>query len=87
MLHKQVSDTTNSFGYWIRRQRKALDLTQQAIADRVGCSLAAIKKIEGDERRPSLQITERLADILRVSANQREIFWEVARSLPSSTLP
>ena len=35
-------ETTNSFGYWIRRQRKALDLTQQALADKVGCSIAAI---------------------------------------------
>ena len=41
-------ETTASFGYWIRRQRKAFDLTQQALAKRVGCSLAAIKKIEGD---------------------------------------
>jgi non-specific serine/threonine protein kinase len=74
-------ETTISFGYWIRRQRKALDLTQQALADRVGCSLAAIKKIEGDERRPSRQIAERLADILGVPAGQREIFLEVARGI------
>ena len=74
-------ESTSSFGYWIRRQRKALDLTQQALAERVGCSLAAIKKIEGDERRPSRQIAERLADILGVQANQREIFLEVARGL------
>ena len=26
-------ETTISFGYWIRRQRKALDLTQQALAE------------------------------------------------------
>src|SRR5262245_95782 len=76
-------DTTTSFGYWIRRQRKALDLTQQALADRVGCSVAAIKKIEGDERKPSRQIAERLADVLDVSADQREIFLEVARGLRS----
>jgi predicted ATPase/class 3 adenylate cyclase len=74
-------ETTNSFGYWIRRQRKALDLTQHALADRVGCSVAAIKKIESDERRPSRQIAERLADILVVPASQREIFLEVARGL------
>src|SRR6266498_3265330 len=74
-------ETTISFGYWIRRQRKALDLTQQVLAERVGCSLAAIKKIESDERRPSRQIAERLADILGVAANQREIFLEVARGL------
>ena len=75
---------TVSFGYWIRRQRKALDLTQQALADRVGCSLAAIKKIESDERRPSRQIAERMADVLGVPANQREIFLEVARGLRSA---
>jgi len=74
-------ETTSSFGYWIRRQRKALDLTQQALADRVGCSLAAIKKIEGDERRPSRQIAERLADVLDVPAAQREVFLEVARGV------
>ena len=74
-------ETTGSFGYWIRRQRKALDLTQQALAERVGCSLAAIKKIEGDERHPSRQIAERLADILGVPAGQREMFLAVARGL------
>ena len=74
-------ETTNSFGYWIRRQRKALDLTQQALADRVGCSLAEIKKIERDERRPSRQIAERMAEALGVSADQREIFLECARGL------
>ena len=76
-------ETTSSFGYWIRRQRKALDLTQQALADRVGCSLAAIKKIEGDERRPSRQIAERLADVLGVRAEQRGIFLDVARGIRS----
>src|SRR6266498_1078566 len=74
-------ETTNSFGYWIRRQRKALDLTQQMLADRVGCSLAAIKKIENDERRPSRQIAERLAVVLGVPATQREIFMGVERGL------
>jgi DNA-binding XRE family transcriptional regulator len=72
-------ETTISFGYWIRRQRKAFDLTQQMLAERVGCSLAAIKKIEWDERRPSRQIAGRRAEILNVSADQREIFLEVAR--------
>src|SRR6266498_1674297 len=74
-------ETTISFGYWIRRQRKALDLTQQVLAERVGCSLAAIKKIESDERRPSRQIAERMADILSVSDSQRELFLEVARGI------
>ncbi|HEY5903095.1 MAG TPA: helix-turn-helix domain-containing protein [Anaerolineales bacterium] len=74
-------ETTSSFGYWVRRQRKSLDLTQQQLADQVGCSLAAIKKIETDQRRPSRQIAERLADSLGVPANQRGVFLEVARGL------
>ena len=74
-------EITSSFGYWIRRQRKALDLTQQALAERVGCSLAEIKKIESNERRPSRQIAERLADILTIPDSQREIFLEVARGI------
>jgi transcriptional regulator with XRE-family HTH domain len=74
-------ETTASFGYWIRRQRKALDLTQQVLAERVGCSLAAVKQIESDERRPSRQIAERLADSLSIPADQREIFVECARGL------
>jgi len=73
--------TSNSFGYWIRRQRKALDLTQQSLAERVGCSVAAIKKIEGDERRPSRQIAARLADVLGVPASQRDLFLNIARGL------
>lgn len=76
-------ETTSSFGYWIRRQRKALDLTQPALADQVGCSFAAIKKIEGDERKPSRQIAQRPADTLGVPVNQREIFLDVARGVRS----
>lgn len=76
-------ETTVSFGYWIRRQRKALDLTQQVLADRVGCSVAAIKKIEQDERRPSRQIAERMAQVLGIASDRREIFLEVARGLRS----
>src|SRR4030095_961871 len=77
-------ESTSSFGYWIRRQRKALDLTQQALADRVGCSLAAIKKIESDERRHSRQRAERMSDALGGPGGQREIFLEAARGLRSA---
>lgn len=74
-------ETIASFGYWIRRQREALDLTQQMLADRVGCSVAATKKIESAERYPSRQIAERWADVLGVSSSQREVFLEVTRGL------
>jgi predicted ATPase/DNA-binding XRE family transcriptional regulator len=68
-----------SFGNWVRRQRKALDLTQQELAQRVGCSVSAILKIEADERRPSRQVAELLAQHLEIPANQIALFLKVAR--------
>ena len=50
-----------SLGLWIKRRRKALDLTQGALAALVGCSLALIQKIEADARRPSREIAALLA--------------------------
>ena len=44
-----------SFGLWIKRRRKALDLTQDALAALVGCSKDLIVKIEGDARRPRVR--------------------------------
>lgn len=69
-----------SFGRWVRRRRKALDLTQQELADRIGCSRSAIRKIEGDERRPSRQIAALLADHLELAQDERENFIKVARA-------
>src|SRR5688500_19165705 len=82
-----------SFGTWIKRRRRALDITQQELAERVGCSLSLIFKIESDERRPSRQIAELLAQHLEIPADQREQFLKVARqekafdTLDSGTAP
>ena len=70
---------TASFGYWMRRRRKALDLTQKALALQVGCAPVTIKKIEADERRPSRQMAERLADCLGIPSEQRTRFIRSAR--------
>lgn len=69
----------SSFGNWIRRRRKALDLTQQDLARRIGCSPSLIFKIESDERRPSRQIADLLAQHLEIPAEERELFRKVAR--------
>ncbi len=69
----------HSFGTWIKYRRKALDLTQQELAQRVGCSISLIFKIESDERRPSRQIAELLAEHLEIPPDQRALFLKVAR--------
>src|SRR5512145_718523 len=69
----------HSFGYWLRLKRKAIDLTREALADRVGCSVSTIRKLEDEERHPSAQIAELLAEILKIPANERPAFLRFAR--------
>ncbi|MDP1654003.1 MAG: AAA family ATPase [Rhodocyclaceae bacterium] len=76
-----MQDRTASFGYWLRRRRKALDLTQEALAQRVSCSGFTIRKIEADERRPSRRLAERLTVVLAVPEEERRDFLDAARAL------
>ena len=80
-------DYTDSFGYWVRRRRKALDLTQAKLAEKIGCSLVTIKKIEQDERRPSKQLAELLATHLLISDAEREKFYQRARGYFVPNMP
>jgi transcriptional regulator with XRE-family HTH domain len=73
---------TSSFGAWLKRRRRALDLTQDELARQVGCSVVTIRKLEADERRPSRQIAERLADCLQIVAEQRAAIITLARAEP-----
>jgi len=69
----------HSFGYWLRLRRKALDLTREGLAGRVGCSAGTIQKLEEEERRPSVQIAERLAEIFNIPPNEQPTFLRFAR--------
>lgn len=68
-----------SFGETVQRRRNALGLTRAELAQRIGCSPVTIKKIERDERRPSLQIADLLADHLLIPAAERRRFVRIAR--------
>jgi non-specific serine/threonine protein kinase len=69
----------HSFGYWLRLKRKSLDLTRKGLADRVGCSVSTIRKLEDEERHPSVQIAELLAEIFKIPTNERSAFLRFAR--------
>lgn len=73
-----------SFDRWIKQRRKALDLTQADLAQRVGCAVVTIQKIEEGRRRPSKQITELLVETLEIAPEEREAFLRLARLAPSS---
>lgn len=68
-----------SFGEWIKSRRKALDLTQAELAQRSGCSVFALRKIESGERRPSKQLAQLLAVALEMPETNQPVFIRVAR--------
>src|SRR5437762_2502874 len=78
---------TASFAQWLKEHRKSLDLTQEDLAERIGCSYIAIHKIEAGSRRPSSQMAELLADLFKVPAEERETFVAFARGLDAQAGP
>src|SRR5512136_2698320 len=84
----------STFGEWLQEQRNQRRLTRAEFAQRIGCSVAMLRKIEADERRPSAQIAGLIANALEIPAVQQATFVRVARGelgtdrlAPLSTLP
>lgn len=69
----------HSFGTWLRRKRKGLDLTREGLATRIGCSAATIQKLEDEERRPSARLVAQIAEIFAIPAAEHPAFLRFAR--------
>jgi predicted ATPase/transcriptional regulator with XRE-family HTH domain len=79
VLQKVLQFCMDTFGEWLRGQRNAHKLTREEFANRVGCSVAMLRKMEDDERRPSAQIAELIANCLDIPLEERGTFIKVAR--------
>jgi predicted ATPase/transcriptional regulator with XRE-family HTH domain len=77
-----VSAESVSFGPWLRRRRRALDLTQAELARQVGYAEATIRRIEAEELRPSKELATRLAERLGVGPDAWDAFVRFARGGP-----
>ena len=75
------------FGVWLKRQRRSLDLTQEELADLIGCALVTLRKIEAGERRPSKQLLERMAAILAIPPDEQPAFVTYARAVFAESAP
>ncbi len=71
--------TLSAFGYWLRQQRKEYDMSQEDLAERVGCAYETIRKIETGSRRASRQIAELLGKTFGIPAEEIPAFIEFAR--------
>lgn len=74
-----IDDRPVTFGEWLKRRRLELDLTQAELAERAGCSVAGLRKIETGERRPSKQLAALLAEALEIAPDEQNTFVRVAR--------
>ena len=62
--------TEVSFGEWLKRQRMGRGLTQEQLAHQISCATITLRKIEAEERHPSAQIIERLAEVFEIPSNE-----------------
>ena len=77
----------NSFGVWLRKQRRALDLSRQAFADQVGCAEVTLRRIEAGSLKPSKELATILLDKLGISEIERPRWIAFARGVSSLPLP
>lgn len=75
-----------TFAAWLKRRRRALDLTQNDLAQRAFCSINTIRKIEAGELAPSKALALEIARALAAPEQGHEAFVRFARD-PSATAP
>jgi predicted ATPase/transcriptional regulator with XRE-family HTH domain len=71
---------SESFGDWLRSRRKDRALTQEELADHIGCSTETIRKMEAGRRRPSRQMVRLLRQYLGVPVEDEPALMRLARS-------
>jgi predicted ATPase/DNA-binding XRE family transcriptional regulator/Tfp pilus assembly protein PilF len=74
----------STFGGRLKQLRQEHGLTQDTLAERVGCATQTIRKIEAGQRRPSFQIAAKLAGELGIAPEERGRFICFARNEPSA---
>lgn len=80
-----------SFGEWVRKQRRALDLSRQAFAKQVGCAEVTLRRIEAGTLKPSKELASIILEKLGISQAERPQWISFSRGvsgLPrTSSLP
>jgi len=63
-----VESIKKSLGQSLRKARRAKDMTQQEVADAIGCEVNYYAKIERGKAIPSIQLLEKITKLLDVCA-------------------
>jgi predicted ATPase/DNA-binding XRE family transcriptional regulator len=70
-----------SFGEWLRKQRRSLDLSRQAFAAQVGCAEVTLRRIEAGTLKPSKELASLLLEKLAIPEIERSQWISFARGL------
>jgi predicted ATPase/DNA-binding XRE family transcriptional regulator len=79
-----------SFGSWLRKQRKSLDLSQKTFASQVGCAEVTLRRIEAGTLKPSRELAGILFEKIGIPQSERPQWFSFARGLsgfPPQFLP
>src|SRR5689334_15529126 len=74
-----------TFAQWVKQNRQALELTQEVLAQQVGCSAVGLRKIEAGTLRPSKALALRLITHFNVPLAEQAAFVEWARAIDAET--
>jgi predicted ATPase/DNA-binding XRE family transcriptional regulator len=77
-----MTGSSPAFGQWLKRCRNEHGLTQDDLAERAGCAVETIRKLESGRRRPSYQMAQRLAQVLHLPSHELSTWMRAARALP-----
>ena len=72
-----------TFGVWLRKQRRALDLSRQAFADQVGCAEVTLRRIEAGSLKPSKELARIILEKLGIPEVERPRWISFARGTSS----
>lgn len=69
------------FGEWLRKQRRALDLSRQDLAHQAGCAEITVRRIERGTLKPSKELAAILLEKMGIPQNELEQWVRFARGL------
>src|SRR5215211_6503321 len=70
-----------SFGVWLRKQRRALDLTRQAFANQIGCAEVTLRRIEAGTLKPSKELASIILEKLSIPESEHPQWISFARGI------
>lgn len=70
-----------SFGRWLHQRRRQLDLTQQELANQIGCARITLSRIEAGTLKPSKELALILLERLGIPKQEQLQWLQFARGL------